>query len=66
MSGRERRITDLKTHPESHVRPMELAQYWGVHEDTVYRAIDKGALPAKRIGRTLRVSREDALEFERE
>lgn len=57
-------IKDLATHPDRFVKPMDLAQYWNVHEDTVYRAIDKGALPATRIGRAVRVQREDALRFE--
>ena len=62
---RQMDIKDLKTHPEEHVKPLELADYWGVHEHTVYRWIDKGALPAKRIGRSLRITRDDALRFER-
>jgi excisionase family DNA binding protein len=59
------KIHDLSTHPEPHVTPMELAEYWRVSEDSVYRLIDKGALPVKRIGRSIRVATEVAREYER-
>lgn len=40
--------------------PSDLAQYWNVHPNTVYREIRKGALRAFRIGRQLRIRRSDA------
>ena len=36
--------------PAPHVSPRRLANYWGVHVNTVYRDIRKGALPAFRVG----------------
>lgn len=43
------------------VSPSRLADYWGVHVNTVYRDIRKGALPAVRLpsGR-IRIRRQDA------
>lgn len=48
------------------VTPAKLAADWGVHVHTVYRDIDKGALPAFRLpsGR-LRIRREDARRYGR-
>lgn len=58
-------IRDLRTHPEPHVSVADLAVYWGVTERTVYSWITKGALPATRVGRTLRVKASDAIAFGR-
>ncbi len=44
------KIEDLRTHPAAHVSVSELAAYWGVAPSTIYRHIDKGALPVERIG----------------
>ncbi len=37
----------------------DVARMWGVHAVTVRRRIAAGRLPAERVGRTLRVRRED-------
>lgn len=34
---------------DRHVTPSFLAEYWGVHINTIYRDIRKGALPAVRL-----------------
>jgi excisionase family DNA binding protein len=57
-------ISDLTTHPMHYVTPRELADYWGVSVKTVYRWIDKGALPAEPIGpKLLRIKTDDARAF---
>ena len=58
-------ITDLDTHPAPHVRVEELAEYWCVSVDTIYRDIRKGALPALRVGSTrlLRIPTEAARKY---
>ncbi len=58
-------IVDLATHPEPYVSVPELAAYWGVSQRAVYYLIAKGALPALRIGRTLRVPTDVAQAFGR-
>jgi excisionase family DNA binding protein len=52
---------------ERFVSPSYLARYWGVHVDTVYRDIRKGALPAYRVGSggQLRISMADARRYGR-
>lgn len=34
---------------DRHVSPSYLADYWGVHVNTIYRDIRKGALPVQRM-----------------
>lgn len=49
-------------HPEIQQRLLrvpEAARYLGMAVATVHRAIQRGEIPAVRIGRTLRVDRED-------
>jgi excisionase family DNA binding protein len=64
---RARPIIDLSTHPERYLSPSELARYWRVSTDTIYRDIKKGALPAYRIGSsgTIRIRLEDARRYGR-
>lgn len=61
------RIVDLATNPHSFVTPRALATYWCVSRQSIYRWIEIGVLPAKRIGPEgpLRIRRHDALRFER-
>jgi excisionase family DNA binding protein len=60
-------VIDLWTHKERYVTPGELARYWRVSTDTIYRDIKKGALPAYRIGSsgTIRIRIEDARRYGR-
>ena len=62
-----RPMIDLWTHRERYVTPSELARYWRVSTDTIYRDIKKGALPAYRVGSsgTIRVRIEDARRYGR-
>lgn len=61
------KIMDLSTHGERHVTVAELASYWGVSERTIYRDIDKGALPVMRVGSggTIRITIEAARQYGR-
>lgn len=48
------------------VSPSRLASFWGVHPNTIYRDIRKGALRAFRLpGGQLRISRSDARRYGR-
>ena len=58
-------IIDLSTHPITHVTVAELAAYWRVSERAIQYAVAKGALPATRIGRAIRIRTEDAQRFGR-
>ena len=59
-------ITNLNTHNASYVSVAELAEYWEVTRQLVYKHIQAGSLPAMRLGpRCFRVRTADALEFER-
>ena len=59
-------ISNLKTHSASYVTVAELAEYWEVTRQLVYKHIQTGMLPAMRLGpRCFRVRTEDAIEFER-
>lgn len=48
------------------VSPARLAQFWSVHVNTIYRDIDKGALPAFKLpGGRLRIRKSDARRYGR-
>jgi len=66
--GRRRtEIVDLSTHPERFVTVADLAAYWCVSADTVYRDIAKGALRVYRVGSSscIRIRLEDARAYGR-
>lgn len=64
-SARAQPIADLSQHAEPFVTVRTLARYWGVDRKTVYRAIQKGALPAFRLpGGAIRIRRDDAVAYE--
>lgn len=49
-----------------HVSPSRLARHWGVHIDTIYRDIRKGALRAFRLpSGQIRIRRTDAQKYGR-
>jgi hypothetical protein len=59
-------ITNLNTHAASYVSVAELAAYWDVTRQLIYKHIQSGLLPAICLGpRCFRVRTKDALEFER-
>jgi excisionase family DNA binding protein len=58
-------IVDLETHSEQHVTVAELARYWRVTDRAVQYLVTKGALPAIRVGRAIRIKTEDARRFGR-
>lgn len=58
-------IRDLSTHPAHHLTVSELADYWAVSRQQIYKRIESGALAAIRIGsRIYRVPTRVALEYE--
>ena len=61
------RIFDLATDSDYYVTVTELARYWKVSVDTVYRDIKKGALQVYRVGSSgkIRVRVEDARQYGR-
>ena len=52
-------IHNLKDHKAAFVSVGETAEYLGVSDRHLHREIIKGALPARRFGRCLRVLTED-------
>jgi len=59
-------ILDLNTHPASYVSVADLAAYWEVSRQRIYKHIEAGLLPAIRLGpRCFRVHTKTAAEFER-
>jgi excisionase family DNA binding protein len=59
-------IRDLGAHPSSFVTVAELAAYWSVSRQQIYKRIGSGALEAIRLGsRLYRVRTRAAVEFER-
>ncbi len=60
------RIHDLASHPTRFVTIAELAEYWAVSCQQIYKRIDSGALEAIQLGsRLYRVRTTAALEYER-
>ena len=59
-------IRDLVSHQARYVTIAELAEYWGVSRQQIYKRIDSGALEAIQLGsRLVRVRTVAALEYER-
>ena len=59
-------IRDLSSHPARYVTIAELAEYWGVSRQQIYKRIDSGALEAIQLGsRLVRVRTTAAFEYER-
>jgi len=60
-------IDDLEKHPQRYVSVGDLAEYWGVSREMLYKQIKAGTLKAARIGpRLYRIRREDAIAFARQ
>jgi len=60
------RIHDLAAHPTRFVTIAELAEYWAVSCQQIYKRVDSGALEAIQLGsRLYRVRTTAALEYER-
>lgn len=57
------RIRDLDSHPDRHVTPQELAEYYRVSDRTVHRLVQKGALKAVKVGRAVRIPTDAARLF---
>lgn len=61
-----RDLTNREIADAPHVSPSRLADYWGVHVQTIYRDIRKGALPAYRMpGGQIRIRTADARRYGR-
>jgi excisionase family DNA binding protein len=59
-------IRNLSTHPAHYLTVAELADYWAVSRQQIYKRIESGALGAIRLGsRIYRVPAHVALEYER-
>ena len=59
-------IHDLSTHPNHHLTVVELAKYWAVSRQHIYKLIESGALEALRFGsRGYRIPTQAAIKFER-
>ena len=59
-------IRNLATHPTHYVTVAELADYWAVSRQQIYKRIELGSLNAIRLGsRLYRIRTDSALDFER-
>lgn len=59
-------IRDLGSHPATYVTIGELAEYWAVSRQQIYKRIESGALEAIRLGaRLYRVRTSAAVEYEK-
>jgi excisionase family DNA binding protein len=59
-------VRDLATHSARYVTIAELAEYWIVSRQQIYKRIESGALAAIKLGpRLFRVRTAAALEYER-
>ena len=59
-------IRDLASHETRYVTIAELAEYWGVSRQHIYKNIQSGALEAIQLGsRLVRVPAKAALDYER-
>ncbi len=56
-------LTDLATYPCQYVRPQQLAVYTDQSIRTIYHHIEKGALRAVKIGKSLRIPTKVARQY---
>ena len=56
-------IRSLKDHPKTFVSVKELADYMEVSPRWIQNQIVKGALPARKFGRVLKIQIDDARDF---
>ena len=60
-------IRNLATHPARYITVAELAAYWAVSRQQIYKRIESGALGTIRLGKRLyRIPTQLAIEFERQ
>lgn len=59
-------IHDLATYRGKLISPIQLARYVGCAKQTVYNALQKGALPHRKIGRLVRIKTVDARAWAKE
>ena len=60
------RIRDLATHPAQYITVAELAEYWAVSRQQIYKRIESGALNNMRFGaRCYRIPTQSAVALER-
>ena len=45
------------------LKPTEVAEFLCIHKNTVYKLIKRGVLPAFRVGKSWRISRQDLFSF---
>ena len=57
------RGVDLRTTARPFISPLALAEYLDVSRRTIYFHIERGEIPAIRVGRQLRIPVEDARKF---
>ena len=57
-------IDNLATWRPAHVTVQQLADYWGIHQDTIKRWLKSGSLKGGRIGRAWRIKTDEARMFE--
>ncbi len=60
-------IRDLSSHPDAYITVQELAAFWNVSDDTIYRDIKKGALRVSYVGSAglIRIAKHDAVTYGR-
>jgi excisionase family DNA binding protein len=54
---------DLRTTTRPYVSPLALAEFLDVSRRSIYHFVEKGALPAIRVGRQLRIPTDAARQF---
>jgi excisionase family DNA binding protein len=60
-------IRNLATHPNRYITIAELASYWSVSRQQIYKLVESGALGTIRLGtRLYRIPTQLAVEFERQ
>ena len=45
------------------LKPSEVAEFLGIHKNTVYKLIRRGDLPAFRVGKSWRIQRNDLFQL---
>ena len=60
-TGQRRPLPIVPLSSHAHLRVQEVAAYLRVSQSVVYSLVNEGDMPAKRIGRLIRIPRQDFL-----
>ena len=57
------RVREETEDPRAMLRPLEVADLLDLHPNTIYRLLQSGKLPARKVGGSWRIYKKDLIDF---